>query len=74
VVLTQSFKLVSFLHLYLLFYGRWYMNVLAIVLLDGVMIIISYRLPTISLSLSIWSQFANFRYHGDRGWTQTNFT
>jgi len=32
----------------------------AILLLDGVMIIISYRSPTItiSLSLSIWSQFA----------------
>jgi len=48
-----------FLHLYLLFYGRGYRTV-SILLLDWVMIIISYRLPTItiSLSLSIWSQFA----------------
>jgi len=60
VVLTQSFKLVSFLHLYLLFYGRGYRTVSAILSLDGVMIIISYRLPTITVSLflSIWSQFA----------------
>ena len=75
----------------------------AILLLDGVMIIISYRSPTItiSLSLSMWSQFAmqastcciprnqehisyispvienfllkfsNFRYHGNRGWSET---
>jgi len=79
--------------------------VAAILLLDRVMIIISYRSPTItiSLSLSIWSQFAmqvstccipgnqehisyripvianfllkfsNFRYHGNRGWSETNF-
>jgi len=77
----------------------------AILLLDGV-IIISYRPPTItiSLSLSIWSQFtmqaatcciprkqehisyrstvianfllkfSNFRYHGNMGWSETNFT
>jgi len=69
------------------------------------MIIISYTSPTItiSLSLSMWSQFAmqastcciprnqehisyrspvianfllkfsNFRYHGNRGWSETNF-
>jgi len=72
-----------------------------LLLLDEVMVIISYRLPTIiiMLSLSIWSQFAiqvstccvprnqkhivianfllkfsNFRYHGKRGWSETNFT
>ena len=77
----------------------------AILLLDAVMIIISYRSPTItiSLSLSMWSQFAmqastcciprnqehisyrstvtanfllkfsNYRYHGNRGWSETNF-
>jgi len=79
-----------------------------ILLLDGVMIIIYYRLSTItgSLFLSIWSQFAmqastccipriqehisyrnpsavianflskfsNFRYHGNTGWCETNFT
>ena len=63
VVLTRSFKLLSFLHLYLLFYGRGYRTVSAILLLDWVMIIISYTSPTkttitISLSLSMWSQFA----------------
>ena len=79
--------------------------VAAILLLDGVMII-SYTSPTItiSLSLSMWSQFAmqlstsciprnqehisyrspvianfllkfsNFRCHGNRGWSETNFT
>ena len=80
----------------------------AIFLLDRVTIIISYRLPTIavSLSLSIWSQFAmqastcgiprnqehisyrnpsavianflskfsNFRYRGNRGSPETNYT
>jgi len=58
--LYKSFKLVCFLHLCLLFYGRGYRTVSAILLLDRVMIIISYRSPriTISLSLSIWSQFA----------------
>jgi len=77
----------------------------AILLLDGVMIIISYRSRTITISLSVsmWSQFAmqaptcciprnqehisyrssvianfllkfsNFRYHGKRGWSETNF-
>jgi len=77
----------------------------AILLLDGGMIIISYTSPTItiSLSLSMWSQFgmqastcciprnqehisyrspiianflskfSNFRYHGNRGWSETNF-
>ena len=41
-------------------YSRMYRTVSTILLLDGVMIIISYRSPTItiSLSLSIWSQFA----------------
>jgi len=78
--------------------------VAAVLLLDGVMII-SYTSPTIaiSLSLSMWSQFAmqaptccipwnqeyisyrspvianfllkfsNFRYRGNRGWSETNF-
>jgi len=32
-----------FLHLYLLFYRRWYKNVSAVLLLDGAIIIISYR-------------------------------
>jgi len=81
----------------------------AILLLDGVMIIISYTI-TILLSLSMWSQFAmqastsciprnqehisyrsavtanfllkfsnfllkfsNFCYHGNKGWSETNF-
>jgi len=104
-VIIVVLKLLSFLHLYLLFYGRGYRNVSAILLLDGVMIIISYTSPTISISLSIsmWSQFATqastcciarnqehisyrspvianfllkyskFRYHGNRGWSETNF-
>ena len=38
VILTQSFKLVSFLHLYLLFNSRGYGTMSAILLLDGVMI------------------------------------
>jgi len=78
----------------------------AILLLNGVMIKISYMSPriTILLSLSMWSQFAmqvstcciprnqehisyrspvianfllkfsNFRCHGKRGWSETNFT
>jgi len=78
----------------------------AILFLDGVMIMISYRSSTITISLSqsIWSQFAmqastcyvprnqehishkssvianfllqfsNFRYLGNRGWSETNFT
>ena len=48
-----------FLHLYLLFYGLGYRTVSAILLLD-IEMIISYKSPaiTISLSLSIWSQFA----------------
>jgi len=57
---SSGSELVSFLHLSLLFYGRGYRTVSAILLLDGVMIIISYRSPTItiSLSVSVWSQFA----------------
>jgi len=45
------------LHLYLLFYGRRYRTVSVILLLNGMMI--SYTSPTItiSLSLSMWSQF-----------------
>jgi len=78
----------------------------AILLFDGVIIIISYMSPTItiSLSLSMWSQFvmqastcciprnqehisyrspvianfllkfSNFRCHGNRGWSDTNFS
>ena len=95
-----------FLHLYLLFYGLEGIGLSTILLLDGVLTIISYTLPTItiSLSLSMRSQFAmqastcciprnqehisyrspvianfllkfsNFRCHGNRGWSETNFT
>ena len=77
----------------------------ATLLLDGVMIIISYTSPIISilLSVSMWLQYAvqastcciprnqehisyrspvianfllkfsNFRYHSNRGWSETNF-
>jgi len=107
VIISSLHVLNCFLHLYLLFYSRGgYRTVLATLLLNGVMIIIYYRSPTITiwLSLSIWwkfamrastcyiprnqdhisyrspvianflSKFSDFRYHGNRGWSQTNFT
>ena len=72
----------------------------AISLLDRVMIIISYRLPTITIShvvtiirnarvvafpgirnisyrspvvANFLLKFSNFRYYGNRGWSETNF-
>ena len=60
VMMRWHCKLLSFSHLYLLFYGRGYRTVAAMLLLVRVMIIISYRSPTITISpsLSMWSQFA----------------